>query len=60
MGLALNTNHYTQTLVPYQDDILYTDEELEVLQSVQNGLVKTKPHHEVMENLRQLLNIHED
>lgn len=35
----------------------YTDDELELLYKLENGLVQTKSHEKVMENLRKLLNL---
>ncbi|WP_386689619.1 hypothetical protein [Lonepinella sp. MS14437] len=57
METTLASNLYT---VPKQESILYSEEELDVLYKIKNGLVKTKPHTEVMENLRKALNINED
>lgn len=37
----------------------YTDEELHLLYQLENGLIKTKSHDEVMNNLRQVLKLDE-
>lgn len=37
----------------------YTDDELELLYKLENGLVETKSHHQVMEDLRKKLGLSE-
>lgn len=37
----------------------YTDDELYLLHQLENGLVKTKSHDEVMDNLRRVLKLDE-
>lgn len=38
---------------------LYTDEEMHLLHQMENGLIKTKSHEEVMDNLRLVLKLDE-
>ncbi|WP_158074348.1 hypothetical protein [Rodentibacter heidelbergensis] len=53
-----------QIVLP-KDDLLkekssfYTGEEQHLLEQLESGKLETKPHHEVMENLKKVLNLDE-
>ncbi|WGE91152.1 hypothetical protein [Actinobacillus genomosp. 1] len=42
-----------------QKQRFYTDDELDLLYKLENGLVPTKTHDQVMENLRKALGLEE-
>lgn len=39
------------------DQTFYTEEEQQLLEQLENGLIKTHSHEEVMKSLRQALNL---
>lgn len=54
MQIVLQQNELFKEKEPF-----YTDEELHLLELLESGVVKTKSHDEVMENLRKVLTLDE-